>query len=129
MASTRSTIAASADITISSAFQFGGQSNKKRKIITVTLVDSTANAEGWTIGGTNGDFLTSLMGFTNVDWVMSARAYTTLTGATTRCFNAAPSLTGSTQGILLTHTGTTAGAVGDVTLAATETLELVLVGY
>jgi hypothetical protein len=125
----RTTVAASADVTIVSAFQFGGQSGKKRKMVLITLVDPAATSGGWTNGGTDGDILASVLGFTNIDCVLSARAYTTSTKATTAILTGVPSLTGATQGVVFTTSSATTGALTDYTLATTDTLELVLVGY
>lgn len=125
----RTSVAVAADVTVASAFQFGGQSGKKRIYKVVTLVDPAATSGGWTIGGTDGDLLSSVLGFTNIETVVSVRAYTTTTKATTAVIVGRPSLTGSTQGVVFTDTGATAGAPTDYTLATTDTLELVLIGY
>lgn len=125
----RTSVATASDVTVVSAFQFGGQSGKKRIMKLLTLVDPAATSGGWTIGGTDGDFLSSVLGFTNIDAVPSARTYTTATKATTALLTAAPSLTGATQGVLLSNSGATTGAPADITLATTDTLELLVVGY
>jgi len=135
MANERTSIVAVADVDVSTVFQFGGQSGKKRKFAVVQITDSAATATGWIFGGTAGDILNSVLGFVQIDAVVACRTFTTSTGATTHIHSAAPSLpsavpdSSNTQCVLLTNTDATLGAPGDITLAVTETLELVVIGY
>ena len=125
----RTTIAAAADVTIGAAFQFGGQSGKKRVYKIATLVDPAVTSGGWTNGANDGDVLASLFGFTCIEAVLSVRTYTTATKATTAIFNGVPSLMGTSQGIMFTTSSATTGAATDITLATTDTLEIVMIGY
>ena len=126
----RTSVAAAADVTVEAAFQFGGQSSKKRKMVTFVLAGSTSNSTTdtpWNIGSTDGDFPASAFGFNYIESCSNLAIFTTATGAVVRIAPATPSLKG--QGVLLTDTGATAGAVTDIALAYTESARITLVGY
>lgn len=113
--------------TVVSAFQFGGQSGKKRKRVTFTLNDPAATSGGMTIGTNAGDIPASALGFTKMEDCSNLAIYTTSTGVGVRIYSAVPTLDGLS--ILLSDSGQTAGAVSDVTVATTESAKITIVGY
>jgi len=117
-----------ADVTVVSCYQFGGQSGKKRKRMTVTINDPAATSGGATVGTNAGDIPVGIFpNFTKIEECSNFLIYTTSSGASVRIYSASPDLLGTS--ILLSDSGATAGAVSDVTLATTESAMLTVTGY
>jgi hypothetical protein len=123
----RSSVVATTDVTVVTAYGFGGTNSRKRKCLTVQIVDATANAEGWVIGGTDGDIPATAFGLSVIESCSNVNTYTVSTGATTNIVSAAPSLAGA--GILLSDSGDTAGGVSDQTIASGSGMQITVVGY
>jgi hypothetical protein len=120
-------------VTVVSAFQFGGQSGKKRKRLTVTINDPAATSGGITVGANTGDMPASVFGFTKIESCSCMQVYTTSGGAPVRLYLAAPDLAGTSvvTNVPSTATDTEAAraALTDVTIATTESAQITLVGY
>lgn len=114
-------------VTIVSAFQYGGQSNKKRRRLVVTINDPAATSGGIVVGANAGDLPASVFGFTKIEECSNLAIFTTSSGVVVRVYSAVPSPDGAS--LLLSDSGQTAGAVSDVTIATTESAQITLVGY
>ena len=115
------------DVTVLSAYRFGGTSGKQRKIVTVKLNDPLATSGGMTIGANTGDIAASVLGFTKIEWCSALHVYTTSTGAPVGIFPAAPDLAGTS---ILTNDVTSASpAPSDVTITTAQSAKITLIGY
>jgi len=114
-------------VSIVSAFNFGGPSGKKRKMVTAILNDPDATSGGATVGANVDDIPVSIFGLTKVESVSALQIYTTSTGAPVRIYSAAPDLAGTS--IILSDSGQAAGAKADMTLATSESAQITVVGY
>lgn len=114
-------------VTVVSAFQFGGQSGKKRIRKVLSLNDPAATSGGMTIGAVAGDIPASALGFTKMESCSNLNILTTSTGATVRIYSAVANLVGTS--ILLSDSGQTAGAIADATIATTESAVITVEGY
>lgn len=116
-----------------SAFEFGGQSGKKRKMKTIVINDPAATSGGIVVGANAGDIPASVLGFTKIEWCSHLQVYTTSTGAAVRIYPAAPNLAGTSVmlGQYATATDSEAArmAVADATIATTESAQITVVGY
>src|SRR5947207_810657 len=82
-------------VTVVSAYQFGGQSGKKRKCLLVTINDPAATSGGIVVGANQGDLPASVFGFTKIERCSNLTIYTTATGAPVRIYAAVPDLLGT----------------------------------
>ncbi len=121
------------NITVVSAFQFGGTSTRKRVMKTVTINDALATSGGIVVGANAGDIPASVFGMTKIEWCSALQVYTTSSGAMVRIYPIAPNLAGTSllTGQYATATDTEAARMGvnDVTIATTESAQLTVVGY
>ena|SRR5690349_4821814 len=114
-------------VTLVSDMTLGGTSSKRRKRKVFTINDPAATSGGIVVGANAGDLPLAAFGFqSKMDNCSNLAIYTTSTGVLVRIYAAAPSLDG--QSILLSDSGQTAGAVSDVTIATTESAQIVIEG-
>lgn len=123
-----------ANVTVVSCFQFGGQSGKKRKMMTVVIDDAADTSGGIVVGANAGDIPVGIFpNFSKIEWCSQLQVFTTATGAPVRLYPAVPSLAGTSimLGQYATATDTEAArmAVADATIATTESAQITVVGY
>jgi len=112
------------NISVESAFSYGGTMSKKRVRRMLVINDALATSGGIVVGANTGDIPAAALGFRFVESCGNLCVFTTSTGAPVRVYLAAPSKDGLS--IVLTAT---AGALSDVTIATTESARIEVVGY
>jgi len=110
-------------VTMIHAHHVGGSSTKKRKRFTIQIADPV---NGLTVGGNTNKINTADLGLglTYIDETTSAELFTTATpSVVTTCYRAAPSSDGSYIALAI------GSAPADVSIATTQTMQLVIYGY
>jgi hypothetical protein len=122
-----------ANVTVVSCYPFGGPSGKKRKRMTVLILDAADTSGGVTVGANAGDIPVSIFpGFSFIEECSDIAAFVDATDVVARVYQASPDPLGTS--IITTTSSATSGAATDMVLAAgagstQEAALLTITGY